>query len=234
MELMSKHRVKWSTGPNFAYKLVARKMEEQLASGKTFNLDLSCIDHLSIGTEPIHTDTKAIFEGTFGQYGLRENWFIPVYGMAEYVVGGCWIRGLHLSDVSNDPSRPTQFVAVGSRDTFDESFFPKVVNPDTCLEEPDGRIGELWLAGPSKTRGYFGKPELSAEVFHAELLSNQQGDTPMQYLKTGDLAFFEKGRLFICGRIKDRYCPPFFVSGVNHYPQVCAVLVLKYNNRLVG
>ncbi|KAJ8599789.1 hypothetical protein CTAYLR_004009 [Chrysophaeum taylorii] len=56
---------------------------------------------------------------------------------------------------------------------------------------------------------YWGKPEMSDETFRARL----DPDDGRQYLRTGDEAFVERGRLFICGRIKDS----IIIGGENYY-----------------
>jgi acyl-CoA synthetase (AMP-forming)/AMP-acid ligase II len=52
-----------------------------------------------------------------------------------------------------------------------------------------GRVGEVWLSSPSCAGGYWGKPEASAETFHARLRS-QTGSAglPQSQPSTGDAA----------------------------------------------
>jgi acyl-CoA synthetase (AMP-forming)/AMP-acid ligase II len=132
------------------------------------------------------------------------------YGLAENVVGVCWIHGFHLSEPRGE--EVSCLVAVGSRDTFHHSLVVKTVNRESLLEVEDGETGELWIAGPSVAAGYFKKPELTREVFQAKI--NGTGDNTT-FLRTGDLALFQEGKLSICGRIKDL----IIVNGVNYYPR---------------
>src|SRR5262249_49008886 len=58
--------------------------------------------------------------------------------------------------------------------------------------------GELYIKGPNIMKGYFNKPELSAEVL---LPPDPDG---LSWFKTGDIARLdEEGFLFITGRKKD-------------------------------
>jgi acyl-CoA synthetase (AMP-forming)/AMP-acid ligase II len=49
-------------------------------------------------------------------------------------------------------------------------------------------------------------------MFYAQLAGSEP---PLSFLRTGDLAFFQNDKLFICGRIKDL----IILNGVNYYPQ---------------
>jgi predicted naringenin-chalcone synthase/acyl-CoA synthetase (AMP-forming)/AMP-acid ligase II/uncharacterized protein YkuJ len=52
-----------------------------------------------------------------------------------------------------------------------------IVDPNTQRELPDGHIGEVWILSASKTAGYWNRPELSQEQFHAKLASTCKQDT---------------------------------------------------------
>jgi len=66
-----------------------------------------------------------------------------------------------------------------------------VVDPEG-KELPDGRLGELWIAGPTVTPGYWNRPEASAEAV-------RDG-----WLHTGDLGFRDaEGFYFVVDRAKD-------------------------------
>jgi long-chain acyl-CoA synthetase len=65
-------------------------------------------------------------------------------------------------------------------------------DPGTGRELPRGEVGELWARGPNVVRGYWGKPEATAETF-------VDG-----WLRTGDLARIDaEGFLTIVDRKKD-------------------------------
>src|SRR6185436_13992241 len=50
-----------------------------------------------------------------------------------------------------------------------------IVDPESRQPCPDGRVGEIWLSGPSVARGYWNRPEATEETFAARLAD---GDGP--------------------------------------------------------
>jgi long-chain acyl-CoA synthetase len=68
----------------------------------------------------------------------------------------------------------------------------KIMDPEGQRELPIGEVGELWCKGPQVVKGYWNKPEATAQTF-------QDG-----WVKTGDLARLdEEGFCFIIDRAKD-------------------------------
>lgn len=68
----------------------------------------------------------------------------------------------------------------------------KIMSPDGAQELPIGEVGELWYKGPIVVRGYWGKPEATAETF-------VDG-----WVRTGDLARIDdEGFVYIVDRAKD-------------------------------
>jgi len=76
---------------------------------------------------------------------------------------------------------------------------------------PEDRVGELWVSGPSITRGYYNRPEETRQTYQGYLADI--GDGP--FLRTGDLGFIKDDALFITGRLKDL----MIIRGQNYYPQ---------------
>jgi fatty-acyl-CoA synthase len=79
----------------------------------------------------------------------------------------------------------------------------RIVDPETGSARAEREVGELEIRGTSVTPGYYGRPELSKELFHDG------------YLRTGDLAYQVDGELVVCGRIKD----VIIVGGRNVFPE---------------
>ena len=49
-----------------------------------------------------------------------------------------------------------------------------IVDPQTCEALPPGRVGEIWVSGPSVAQGYWNRPEESQATFGAMLASSVQ------------------------------------------------------------
>ena len=92
------------------------------------------------------------------------------------------------------PHRTRRLVSSGRPVTLEV----RIVDPATRAVLPDGRVGEIWVAGGSVAQGYWGRPEQTRETFHAVTAG---GDGP--YLRTGDLGFRLDGELYVTGRLKD-------------------------------
>ena len=86
-----------------------------------------------------------------------------------------------------------------------------IVDPATRVACPPGRIGEVWVGGPSVAQGYWRRPAETEQVFRARTGDGDDGP----FLRTGDLGFLHDGDLVVTGRIKDL----LIVRGRNHYPQ---------------
>jgi acyl-CoA synthetase (AMP-forming)/AMP-acid ligase II len=86
----------------------------------------------------------------------------------------------------------------------------KIVEPDSGHELAAGSVGEIWVAGPHVTGGYWRRPAETAESFGARLAGSQKG----AYLQTGDLGFIHDDELYIVGRRKDL----IIIQGQNYHP----------------
>ncbi len=89
----------------------------------------------------------------------------------------------------------------------------KVID-DEGVEQPLGERGELCIKGPQVMKGYWNKPEATAEVMDAE-----------GWFKTGDVAVIEADGFV---RIVDRKKDMIIVSGFNVYPNEIEDVVMAH------
>ena len=234
LQAISKYRAAISGGPNFAYELCVRKTTpEQRAT-----LDLSSWSLAFNGAEPVRAETIEAFAEAFAPCGFRREAFFPCYGLAEstlLVTGGMKfeppvVRAFDAaaietgSAVTRSGFAPGTRRLVGSGRELDGQDV-RIVDPHTLKALTPGRVGEIWVSGPSVAQGYWNRPEETQATFEAMLAqpdarSAAQSITkwrpnPGPYLRTGDLGFFDNGELFVTGRLKDL----IIIRGRNHYPQ---------------
>ncbi|MEI6257146.1 MAG: aminotransferase class I/II-fold pyridoxal phosphate-dependent enzyme [Planctomycetota bacterium] len=238
LQAISKYRASVSGGPNFAYELCVRKTTpEQRAT-----LDLSSWTLAFNGAEPVRAETIDAFCEAFAPCGFRREAFFPCYGLAEstlLVTGGMKFeppvvksfdaQSLETGSAVVRPSNaPAVRRLVGSGRELDGQDV-LIVDPQTCEALSPGRVGEIWVSGPSVAQGYWNRGDASAETFGAMLAEREQPaawqaagqavatwrPNPGPYLRTGDLGFFDNGELFVAGRLKDL----IIIRGRNYYPQ---------------
>ena len=220
LELMSETGAQFSGAPNFGYELLVQKTTPE----ERQSLELSQWQLAFCGAEPIHPDTLREFAEAFDCAGFRPDAFYPCYGMAEVtllVTGGRGPAELRVLSVDGEQLRQHQAVRipsshpqaqelVGCGSTIDGQEL-EIVDPQSLAPCDDGRVGEIWVRGPSVARGYWDQPDVNREVFQAKLPSA----TGREFFRTGDLGFQLDGELYITGRLKDL----LIIRGRNYYPQ---------------
>jgi long chain fatty acid CoA FadD26 len=221
MRLVASHTATVTPAPNFAYELTARRTSDDDMAG----LDLGHVHSFINGAERVHAPTVKRFLDRFSRFNLSETSLRAAYGLAEATV----------YVTTSNPGRPAPRVrfdyeklsAGHAQRCGDEvpgselvshgtprACTVRVVDPQTCVENPAGKVGEIWVHGDNVAAGYWKNPELSERTFGGELV-DPSPDTPRgPWLRTGDVGVISEGELFIIGRIKDM----LIVDGRNHYP----------------
>ena len=149
--------------------------------------DLHSLKYCGSGGAPLPLEVAQRFEQVTG-CPLSEGWgmtetsptgtFTPVHGMRK--AGSCGIPLPAIEIRMLDVDDPTRYVAIGER-------------------------GELCIRGPNVMKGYWNKPEATADVTTFDGM-----------LRTGDVAIMdEDGFVFIVDRTKDM----ILCSGFNVYPR---------------
>jgi acyl-CoA synthetase (AMP-forming)/AMP-acid ligase II len=220
LKLITEHRATHTVGPDFAYGLCTRLVtDEQLAA-----LDLSSLEEVITGAEPVRSSTLAAFAQRFAAAGFRARAFVPAYGMAETtLLVTASVRSGPVAAITVDASgielgelrpavtgeRPVDLVSCGPPA---EGHHLAIVDPVSGARAADGRIGEILVRGPSVAQGYWRRPEETESAFGATIVGDPDGH---RYLRTGDLGALVDGELVITGRIKDL----IIIRGRNLYPQ---------------
>jgi fatty-acyl-CoA synthase len=204
-------RATLSAGPNFAYELCMRKIDEEALVG----LDLSSWRLALNGAEAIYPSTLTHFSEKFAAYGFKKTTFFPVYGLAECTVALAFpplqreplidrvLREPFATQQQAMPANPKdkdylEFVCCGK--PLPEHEIRIVDEEGQLLEER--KVGNLQFRGPSAMQGYYHNPAATQAIYH-------EG-----WWDTGDLAYMADGELYITGRKKDL----IIKAGRNLYP----------------
>lgn len=216
-----------TSAPNFALKYCLR--DDKLAPEDLAGIDLSSLDCLLNGAEPVQYETVDRFIRKFEACGLKRSAVMAGYGLAEHTL--CVTKGtpkpveVDARELERDrPGVVSSAQPHRQRHTVVSCGQPppgvsvKIVDPETLAEVSEDRIGEIWVSSPSKAGGYWNKPDLTERVFGARL--SGRGDH-RDYLRTGDMGFLHDGELFVCGRRKDM----IVIRGQNIYPTDIEALI---------
>lgn len=208
-DLIQRHRGTVTSGPNFAYALLALTLERADAG----RFDLSSLRVAINGAEPIDArDTDRLAEAG-ARFGLSAGAITPAYGMAEATLAITFDksarvvvdrisradlqeRGLATPD---DGADACGVVSVGRPVVGMEV---RVVD-DHARSRPVRHVGSIEVRGLAVSSGYLTE--------HGW----REGAIRDGWLHTGDLGYFdEHGRLYVCGRTKD----VIVIAGKNVYP----------------
>ncbi len=212
MQNIGRYKVTMGVAPNFGYHYcVTRIADEDLPQ-----IDLSTWRLALNGAEPIDRITLQKFIDKFKPCGLRENLFLPVYGMAENSLAATFpaldnttvVRrfdrqmieeeNLALDSDADDSRKYVDLVAVG---------YP-LLGQEVRIADDKGntlyerQIGEILVKSNSLTGGYYKNKQAT------------QNTIADGWLHTGDLGFILDGMLFISGRKKEM----IIKRGKNIYP----------------
>lgn len=205
------HRATLSAGPNFAYELCVRKIDESALEG----LDLSSWRLAFNGAEAIYPKTLRSFSDRFNRYGFKFSSFFPVYGLAESSVALSFPpvgREPRIDKIAREPfEKERKAIPYAANEKYTLEFvccgksLPqheiRIVD-DKGNVLPERHIGVLQFRGPSSMQGYYRNPIATAEIYING------------WWNSGDLAYIADGEVYITGRKKD----VIIKAGRNIYP----------------
>ncbi|HET6734894.1 AMP-binding protein, partial [Mycobacterium sp.] len=153
MQLLATNPRSFSAAPNFAFELAARRTSDDDMTG----LDLGNVCGIVSGSERIHAATIRRFTDRFSRCNFPDTALRPSYGLAEatlYVASsppGCrpWTVRFDYEKLAAghakrcDHERGSELVSYGAPR---ESTI-RIVDAKTRVENPAGKIGEIWVHG---------------------------------------------------------------------------------------
>ncbi len=212
MKFASAKRATLTSSPNFGYRHFLKALGDKTLEG----VDLSSVRLIFNGAEPISIDLAGEFLDRMAPYGLRRDSMFTVYGLAE----------ASLAVTFPEPSTNLKFITVDRRSlgvgatartvgANDPSALklacegrPIPYTSVRLLDDAGGEVGpdcvgHILIRGDNVTRGYFENPAANAAAV-----------SPDGWVRTGDLALWHDGELYVTGRSKEI----IFVNGQNYYP----------------
>jgi acyl-CoA synthetase (AMP-forming)/AMP-acid ligase II len=214
-EAIERHRATLVWLPNFSFHHLAATLDADAAH------DLSSVRAFINCSESCKADTFAQFLGRFGRMGVGAGQLQTCYAMAETVFAvtqSSLDRPVRVLGVERE-ALLSRGQAVKTADASPGLALLSVGPPvpgmhvrivdDSRRPCPDGRVGEVAVAGDFLFSGYYRLP--------AETNAVLDGD----WYHTGDLGFLHDGELYITGRKKDI----LIVNGRNYYAHDIEYLV---------
>ena len=230
MQLLGTNTNVFTAAPNFAFELAIRKTTDDDLAG----CDLVNIRTMLNGAERVNAGTIRRFYERFARNGFQEASHRPSYGLAEGTIYVMTSRAGETPIVAwfdYDQLSSGQAVRTEGGEGSTELVgyhlsgrpLVKIVDPETRVECPEGKVGEMWVHGPNTSRAYWRNPELTERCLAGRLVDPAPGVPEGPWLQTGDLGVVSEGDLFIIGRLKDL----LIVDGRNHYPDDIEATIQK-------
>ncbi|GER47489.1 4-coumarate CoA ligase [Striga asiatica] len=145
-------------------------------SDLTRKFDLQSLEAVGSGAAPLGLDLIEAFNKKFPKVSLFQG-----YGMTE-------TNGAVSRPVGDD-----EYARLGSVGKLIGTIEAKIVDLDTGVGLPPGKLGELWIRGPTVMKGYVDNHKANSETL--------VGDG---WLRTGDICHInDEGFLFVIDRVKE-------------------------------
>lgn len=214
----------YSVVPNFALDVMARYANITDED----EIDLSVVEGLIIGSEPVTKTGVDTFVDAFGAHGMTRQTIRPGYGLAEatLIVTTAQTEDrpkfLNLDRAQLAQGKAVETAVESAGVIMASNGQPvrwmdfAIVDPETRNEVSEGTVGEIWIHGANVAGGYLDREGETKETFANTIGETLQDNLPAEgWLATGDLGTLIDGQLYITGRLKDL----IVVAGRNHYPQ---------------
>ncbi len=215
LSLLSKYEATHSWAPNFAFSAAIDGMSQVGASDRD-SWSLASVRHLLTAGETVSSATMDRFIDALAPYGLREDVFLPAFGMAEMGSGTTYSvpapgGRAAVKKVSEDGLR----LGVGREVRSDENAVEltslggpipgigiRICDTEGNVVE-EGVVGRFQVKGSAVFSGYYQDEEATQAAFTAD-----------GWFDTGDKGFIHDGELYLTGRSKET----IVINGANYYP----------------
>lgn len=212
-------------------------------------VDLTSLMFVLCFGESCKLETVQQFSDYFSPFGLRLDWHVQVYCVAEhtalvsyedspYVITGLYtdsVRCGYVKDRTNVDIR----VMTHDRDALDtflyvrhiESYPSKQDGGEKLREAPPGVEGVIWVGSDSAAECIFAPPHeypLTSFGMHSTHAPSS-APTKRKYICTGDRGYIEADYLFICGRESDVVT----VDNITIHTSVRCTQLASFNNNVV-
>ncbi len=211
VKLIEKYKGTMTAAPNFAYKLLARRLRSLASPGQ---FDLSSLRWALSGAEQVDPADVEELCAAGAPHGLRPEAIVPGYGMAETTVAVSFSpsgAGMVVDEIDADllsllhravPAGRGNARRLVSLGRLLDGLEARILDEDGA-QLPARGVGVIHVRGEPVTPGY-----LTVAGFISAL--DEQG-----WYDTGDLGYLtEDDEIVVCGRLKD----VIIMAGRNIYP----------------
>lgn len=217
LKIINLYQVTHTGGPNFFFDLCSERISPTIAK----EFDLKSLTHVYVSAEPVRKKTLEKFATLFSASGFQLNFFTPGYGLAEAtLMVTCKTPN---SSLRFYVEKGQEYVGLGKPIPDMEI---KILDPTTLQEINAGEIGEICLRGPSLTLGYYADKEKTLQAY----VSLPAKGEIHGYLRTGDLAFMQRGELFVVGRMTDT----LLIRGLKYAPEDLEYIITQSHPALAA
>jgi fatty-acyl-CoA synthase len=206
LRAISRHQGTITAAPSFAFGLCLKRISDEELEGVDLSSWRVCLN----GAEAVSPEAQRRFIERFGHWGFPASSFTPCYGMAEASLAVTFKpadTSFKTLGVDGDKLSVNGIVEPGDKEITSVgrplAGMGVEIRDDHGVVLPSGRVGHIFVSGPSIMAGYFNRPDLTDQALHDG------------WLHTGDRGFIHDGELFVCGRHKD----VVIVRGANHAPE---------------
>lgn len=214
LHTIDRYRVTHTWGPNFIYSLI----RDALADDTTdYGWDLSSIQFMISGGEPVSSQIMHDFLVRTGRYGYPRTGCRPSFGMAEAGGGGM----TYAAPTADEPITFfwVQNTALNGADVCRTGAETPGAQPIACLGRPIPGVSIRIVDAqhhllPEDTVGYIHiKGDLVLNAYYRNAAANAESFLADGWFDTGDLGFLSEGNLALTGRAKTM----LIIHGSNYY-----------------